>query len=260
MQAEVDLKLFLDKNTSILKKHIELLKAIDEVGSITAAAKKVGISYKNAWDSLDEINNQSKTPIVVRPNGKTKSSGTTLSPFGKKLVANYQVIKNAQQQFLTEILKDGKINQEILESLGRLGTKLSARNKLIATVNKIEDGAVNSQIYATISGGEEICASITLTSRKNLDIKVGSEIILIFKAPAVIIARDETLNLSSPNIIKGTVQEVKIGAVNAEISLLTKGHQTITSSITKESALNLRLGVGDEVSAVINPSDIIIAM
>ena len=48
---------------------VELLAAVDSEGSITGAAKKVGVSYKPAWDRIDAMNNLSETPLVLRSAG-----------------------------------------------------------------------------------------------------------------------------------------------------------------------------------------------
>ena len=66
MKADINLELFLGEDTQVLAKHIALLKAIKETKSITKAAEVVGISYKNAWDCLDTINNKSSKPLIIR--------------------------------------------------------------------------------------------------------------------------------------------------------------------------------------------------
>ena len=75
MKADVSLELFLDSGVSVLAKHIELLKAVEHTKSITKAAEYVGISYKNAWDSLDALNNRSDEPLIARAEGNKKNSG-----------------------------------------------------------------------------------------------------------------------------------------------------------------------------------------
>ena len=138
--------------------------------------------------------------------------------------------------------------------------KLSARNQLSVEITDVQTGAVNSQITAKLAGSEILCATVTVESEKNLGLKVGKDVLFLFKAPSVIIAKEasEKLKLSTANQIKGTISEVKIGAVNAEICLDTSSHQNITAIITRESATAMALGVGDEVTAIIEPSEIII--
>ena len=83
MKADINLELFLGEDTQVLAKHIALLKAIKETKSITKAAEVVGISYKNAWDCLDTINNKSSKPLIIRADGNKKNSGSELSPYAK---------------------------------------------------------------------------------------------------------------------------------------------------------------------------------
>ena len=54
--------------------------------------------------------------------------------------------------------------------------------------------------------------------------------------------------------------EAKIGSVNAEIVLEISNHQTLTSIITKDSAMDMKIGVGDELIAIIKASQIIIGV
>ena len=51
------------------KARIELLRAIVDKGSITHAAKAVGISYKSAWDAIDTMNTLAGEPLVARSAG-----------------------------------------------------------------------------------------------------------------------------------------------------------------------------------------------
>jgi molybdenum-dependent DNA-binding transcriptional regulator ModE len=48
---------------------IDLLEAIDQVGSITRAAQRLDLSYKAAWDALDAINNLAEKPVLIRAPG-----------------------------------------------------------------------------------------------------------------------------------------------------------------------------------------------
>jgi molybdate transport system regulatory protein len=67
------------------------------------------------------------------------------------------------------------------------------------------------------------------------------------------------MKASARNQFKGTVQEVIIGAVNAEVHVGLKGGATIVASITKESAENLAIKTGTDVIALIKAPQIIIA-
>ena len=64
-----DLFLVDEGNRSFTVQQIQLLQAIEQCGSITKAAKSVGISYKTAWDRINMMNNLSDKPLVLRSAG-----------------------------------------------------------------------------------------------------------------------------------------------------------------------------------------------
>ncbi len=108
MKADINLELFLGEDTQVLAKHITLLKAIKETKSITKAAEFVGISYKNAWDCLDTINNKSSKPLIIRADGNKKNSGSELSEYANKLIKIYDAILETQKDFLQKNLSKSR--------------------------------------------------------------------------------------------------------------------------------------------------------
>jgi len=68
----------------------DLLSLIDEVGSIAKAAKAMGMSYKKAWDMVDEMNTRGKKPFVIARKGGEKGGGTELTETGRKMLAKYE--------------------------------------------------------------------------------------------------------------------------------------------------------------------------
>ena len=68
------------------------------------------------------------------------------------------------------------------------------------------------------------------------------------------------MKLSARNMLKGTVTQVKLGAVNTEVILELPGGGQVVSIITRESAENLGLAVGKSAYAVIKASSVMIAV
>ncbi len=69
MEISSNLTLELFNQPFLLEKRIELLFAIQRMGSISKAAKEVPMSYKSAWEAVDSMNNLSHTPILIKETG-----------------------------------------------------------------------------------------------------------------------------------------------------------------------------------------------
>ena len=72
---------------------IQLLENIEACGSISAAGRAMDMSYKRAWDLVDEINRMCRQAAVERQTGGKNGGGATLTPFGASLVARYRKIE-----------------------------------------------------------------------------------------------------------------------------------------------------------------------
>ena len=106
--------------------------------------------------------------------------------------------------------------------------KTSARNQLSGKVSAVHKGAVNDEIELEIAGGVRIVATITAESTKRLGLAVGKEAVALIKASSVIVGvPDPDILLSARNQLAGTVAGIKIGAVNAEVSIGASAAQSV---------------------------------
>ena len=65
---------------------MELLKAIENCGSINQAAKNVGLSYKGAWQMIERANNLAPKVLISTATGGAKGGGTCLTSAGQALL------------------------------------------------------------------------------------------------------------------------------------------------------------------------------
>ena len=138
---------------------------------------------------------------------------------------------------------------------------ISARNQLHVVISDVKTGAVNSLITAKTRGGDVLKATVTVDSEKTLGLKAGKEAVFLFKAPNVIISKGENdLRLSAANQLKGKITAVKEGAINAEIDVRTAGGENLSAIVTNGSVKNLALAVGDEVTAIVKATQIIVGV
>ncbi|WP_368623270.1 TOBE domain-containing protein [Paraburkholderia sp. BR13444] len=246
---------------------IALLAAIGETGSITSAAKAVGISYKGAWDAVDTMNNLAGEPLVVRLTGGKGGGGTTLTPRAVKLIDTFRAVEREHRRFLEragEAIGEGFATDWDL--IGRIGVKTSARNQFYGTVSAIERGTVNDEVSLALPGGHTIVAVLTHESTEALGLAVGVAAFALIKASWVVLLvagdgdGDAPLKLSARNQLRGTVQSVKRGAVNAEVSLGLEGGAVITAIVTNGSVDTLGLQEGASAVAVFKASSVILGV
>jgi molybdate transport system regulatory protein len=240
---------------------IRLLEMIEEHGSITKAAKAVGISYKTAWDTMDAINNLSDKPLFVRMAGGKSGGGTRLTEEGKEVIKKYRIIQEEHDKFLGNITRRIGSADELFKFIKRIAMKVSARNIYAGTVSQVTKGAVNSEVVLTLRGGDPLVAIVTNESVENLGLREGSEAYAIIKASSVLIGRDmESTKLSTRNILQGRVVKLMEGAVNTEVILDLSGGNTISAIITNSSAERLELREGERICAICKASDIILGV
>ncbi len=68
----------------------DLLEAIHTTGSISAAGRRMGMSYKRAWDLMDTMNHRFKEPLVVTATGGSRGGGTQVTAFGLEVLRRYR--------------------------------------------------------------------------------------------------------------------------------------------------------------------------
>ena len=91
----LSVRIDLDSERRIGPGKIQLLENIHKNGSISAAGRAMDMSYKRAWDLVDEINRICRQAAVERQTGGKKGGGAILTPFGLSLVARYRRIERA---------------------------------------------------------------------------------------------------------------------------------------------------------------------
>ena len=95
MTVKVQFRLRITKGETIAvgPGKVALLEAIIDTGSITSAAKKMGMSYRRAWMLIDQVNRCMKAPVVTTSPGGRDGGGTNVTPTGLELIKRYRSIE-----------------------------------------------------------------------------------------------------------------------------------------------------------------------
>jgi len=240
---------------------IDLLEAIDRCGSISGAAREVGISYKTAWDAVDAMNNVAEKSLVLRGAGGAGGGGTILTEHGKDTVGLYRVLEVEHQRFIGRL--EGRLGDvgRLYSLLRRVSMRVSARNVFHGKVKEVRKGAVSTEVTLGMKGRETLCSVITNESAVVLGLKPGVEAYAFFKASAVILGKDlHNTKVSARNVLCGTVIRVVHGPVNAEVEVSLKGGTVLTAIVTSESAKAMKLATGDQVCGLVKASGVILGL
>jgi molybdate transport system regulatory protein len=79
---------------------IVLLERIREHGSISAAARSMGMGYAHAWELVETMNRMSPSPLVVKTTGGTRGGGAVLTPSGEAAVEMFRSLVAEFQAWL----------------------------------------------------------------------------------------------------------------------------------------------------------------
>ncbi|MBR9973253.1 TOBE domain-containing protein [Magnetospirillum sulfuroxidans] len=238
---------------------IELLEAVGIHGSISKAAKAVGLSYKAAWDALNAVNNLLPRPAILGQTGGRQGGGAIVTDDGLALIASFRMMEKRLEKVAQMLAGDG--SGDSFSLLWSLGMKTSARNAFRCTVTDIRKGEVNAEVVMRLSAESSLTAIITAESLSDLDITIGREVMALVKSSFVMLAPGAELpRISARNRIVGTISHREDGAVSAELTLDIGDGKSIVAVVTRDSAEEMELTLGSKAVAFFKSSHVILAV
>ena len=159
----------------------EILEAIERAGSISGAAREVGMSYRYVWNYLNKMQKVMQEPVVeTYKGGRRGGGGARLTELGESLLKEYRRVEG----YVGDILVD----EEHWEAVG---LKISARNRLQGLVTEVTKGEVASKVKIEIGAPMVITALISREAVEQLDIRAGDRVEAVIKATEVMIAKEK---------------------------------------------------------------------
>ncbi|OOG25216.1 molybdenum-dependent transcriptional regulator [Thioalkalivibrio denitrificans] len=263
MKAHVDGRFWLNVSDRgfLGAGRIELLERIGETGSISAAARSMGMSYKAAWDAVEAMNNLAEQPLVIRQAGGKRGGGTRLTRFGHRVIHHYRAADEAYRRFMEQLEERLSDLGDVVGFMRKMSMRTTAANHFQGRIREIRTGAVNDQVSVDIGGGQDVVAIVTRAAVGDLGLVEGGEVQVLFDASSVILAEDNpALRCSARNRLCGTVIETRDGAVNGEVKLRLAEGRVLTAIVTSESLAAPWLAVGSRVCALIKAPHVMLAV
>lgn len=238
-------------------KRIAILREIGAGGSISQAARAVGVSYKAAWQALDTLTNLAGTPLVDRAVGGAGGGGAQLTEAGHQLLAAADAMAQARSAVLARW--EGGAGP----AAARLAVRTSMRNQWPCTVQRLEDLGQIVRVHlgrTGAAGGDGfLSARITLESVELLGLVPGLAVQALCKATAVRVERPPaTPPQAEPGVHRLPARAVRVvhGATGDEVSAELVGGIQMVGFAAPDSGLR----AGSRVQLVVEDNVVVIAL
>jgi molybdate transport system regulatory protein len=109
--ARLTIRVDLGKGGALGPGKIRLLELIQSHGSISEAGRVMGMSYRQAWLLVDNLNQSFRQAVVSKQTGGRRGGGARLTAWGRKVIEHYRAIEAAAQRAVAPHLR-------VLESAG----------------------------------------------------------------------------------------------------------------------------------------------
>jgi len=103
--ARVRLHIHLEGEHSLGPGKVQLLEEVRAQGSISAAARAMGMAYRHAWEMIDDLNQGLGRAVVETASGGQDGGGAQLTKFGEQLVRRFRAMEAATNRAIAADLR-----------------------------------------------------------------------------------------------------------------------------------------------------------
>ena len=220
-------------------KRLEVLRSVQQAGSISQAARLNGVSYKAAWQAVETLSNLAGVPLIEKVVGGTGGGGARLTAQGLALLHAADVLQTARAQALAKIRRSVGGSAIKLSGLAAVGLRTSMRNNLPCTVKEVRRAQGAARVSLTLADGQVLASRITLESLQLLGLTPGMSVLAMCKATAVTVA-PRIVALAGVNLLTGKVARRSTGSAAAEVSLQLAPGLALIGFADPDSGLKMR--------------------
>lgn len=191
-------------------RRLQVLRALGACGSISQAAREVGVSYKAAWQAIDTLGNLAGVPVVEKTVGGAGGGGAKLTAAGQELLRAAQAMAQARGAVLQQLQSPVPVQ--------RLGIQTSMRNQWPCVVQQVELAGPLALVHVCSPQGDlALTARITAESAQLLGLQPGMPLLAMCKATAVQVGAASAV--PPANTCVGRVTRVTPGAMGDEVAV-----------------------------------------
>ena len=235
-------------------KRLDILRRIGAVGSISEAARGAGVSYKAAWQALENLSNLAGTPLIEKSVGGSGGGGARLTQAGQQLLDAAERLNAARHAVLTE-LENSQNNALSVQGLAGLGLRTSMRNQLPCKVHSITRSAGSARVQLELPNGAMLTAKITCESVELLGLQKGMAALALCKATAVSISATSEVR-QGINVLDGEISRLSPDGQGGDVTVqLMTGLQ-----LTGFPAQGVAFALHQAVKASLDESAVVIAI
>ncbi|PTS90315.1 TOBE domain-containing protein [Caulobacter sp. HMWF009] len=236
---------------------IDLLEAVGAQGSITAAARTLGLSYKGAWDAIQALNNLFDGPLILASPGGRAGGTAEITARGQTVIRAFRAVEREIGAAVArlEVGLSAAEAPDLGQIFWSLGLRTSARNALRGTVSGLAGDRVTAEVTLAIGEGREIVSTITRRSAEDLALRIGSPVLALIKSSVVAVGPGAA---EARNRLACIVTAREDGESASELTLALGGGKTLVATVPRSQTPCPE--VGAEVMAGLNPADIILAV
>lgn len=246
------------------EKRLQLLIAIREKKTLSAAAEELKISYKTAWSWIDSMNNAAEGPLVQSIQGGSFGGNSSLTPLGEQLLKQYELLCERQHLFMFSF-QDGEAKQlySVENFLRRLSLRTSARNQFYGTVKRIWGDKAQAWVDVMVDRLGIVTARITQSTVSEMDLKIDSEVILLIKATCMTVHLPGEISHSfhkGPlNCLRGKLLQSIADDDSVQVKLVISENRFIHALIPLSQWNQLSAEIGKEYFIRFEPDHVILA-
>ncbi len=119
------LRILADQHPAMGPGKARLVAAIDAAGSISAAARSMGMSYRRAWQLVEALNESFSQPVVLTATGGRRGGGAVVTALGKRLVKLYRAMENKASSAIAGDLR--RFSRHLRKTSGGRADRRSSR-------------------------------------------------------------------------------------------------------------------------------------